>query len=134
MAAVSFYLIQQQIGQLELACRICRKSAMTGRQSLLVKFDQQDVLQQFDDLLWQFDPSSFIPHDIDDPSSPICLSLQIPDNFSGICLNLGEGIVDPKRFEHVLEIVENDEPARAHSRMRFRAYREQGIEPVVHQV
>ena len=42
--------------------------------------------------------------------------------------------MEPKRFSRVIEIIENNPEARAAGRLRFKAYREQGIEPVTHQV
>lgn len=134
MAEVGFYLIQQQIRQVDLACRICRKSIQAAQQPLLVKFDDLDALQQFDALLWQFDATSFVAHDIDDLNSPICLSLTLPEQFSGDCLNLGQAIIDPHRFQRVLEIVENTDSAKMAGRERFKAYRALGIEPVTYQV
>lgn len=134
MAEVSFYLIQQQIRQLDLACRICRKSIQSAQQPLLVKFDDAAQLQAFDLLLWQFDSSSFVAHDVDQINSPICLSLQIPEQFHGDCLNLGQQIVSPERFERILEIIENTEAAKMEGRNRFKAYRALGIKPLTHQV
>lgn len=134
MADVGFYLIQSQIRQVDLACRICRKSIQTAQQPLLVKFDELEIMQQFDALLWQFDPSSFVAHDIDNLTSPICLSLQLPEQFDGDCLNLGKTIVEPQRFGRVLEIIENTDTAKAAGRERFKAYRALGIEPVTYQV
>ena len=143
MADVSFYVIQTQISQAELACRICRKSFNTGQLPVLVKFEQQAELEQFDSLLWQFDAGSFIPHDVirndaaridDDSTSPIGLSMHVPENFQGICLNMGQHALEPTRFSRIIEIIENNTEARAAGRLRFKAYREQGIEPVTHQM
>lgn len=134
MAEVGFYLIQNQIRQLELACRICRKSIQTAQQPMLVKFDNTQLMQQFDSLLWQFDASSFVAHEVNNLHAPVCLSLQLPEQFDGDCLNLGARIVAPQRFRRVLEIVENTEPAKAMGRERFKAYRALGIEPVTYQV
>ena len=139
MAELNFYIIQNDISQAELACRICRKSISTGQTPVLVKFEQQAELKQFDSLLWQFDPSSFVPHDVlqkasDAITSPIGLSLYIPEQFRGICINLGQHAVDPTRFSRVIEIIENNDAARTAGRVRFKAYREQGIQPITYQV
>ncbi len=139
MAELNFYIIQNDISQADLACRICRKSISTGQTPVLVKFEQQAELEHFDSLLWQFDPSSFVPHDvvenaIDHAASPICLSLHIPEQFQGICLNLGQHAIDSTRFSRVIEIIENHDAARAAGRVRFKAYREQGIEPITYRV
>ncbi len=134
MADVNFYVIKTQMTQAELACRICRKSFNIGQLPVLVKFEQQAALEQFDHLLWQFDPLSFIPHDIDDSNSPICLSMQIPEPFQGICLNMGHHALEIQRFSRIIEIIENNDHARETGRLRFKAYRDQGIQPVTHHV
>lgn len=134
MSQVSFYLIQTQQRQVELACRLCRKTAQVEKIPLLVKFDQASHLDQFDALLWQFEPSSFVAHDVDDPSSPICLSLKTFENVKGFCLNLSEQAIDHKLFDRVIEIIENNEQSKAIGRQKFKAYREQGIEPVTFKV
>jgi DNA polymerase-3 subunit chi len=134
MAQVSFYLIQTQQRQAELACRVCRKIALVEKIPLLVKCAKAAELEHFDALLWQFEPSSFVAHDVDDTTSPICLSLQIPDSFQGFCLNLSDQVVDHSRFERVIEIIENNEQAKNIGRQKFKAYREQGIEPVTFKV
>ena len=139
MAELNFYIIQNDISQADLACRICRKSISTGQTPVLVKFEQQAELENFDSLLWQFDPSSFVPHDvvenaIDHAASPICLSLHIPEQFQGICINLGQHAIDSTRFSRVIEIIENNDTARVAGRVRFKAYREQGIEPITYRV
>lgn len=134
MADVNFYVIKTQMTQAELACRICRKSFNIGQLPVLVKFEQQAALEQFDHLLWQFDPLSFIPHDIDDSNSPICLSMQIPEPFQGICLNMGHHALEIQRFSRIIEIIENNDQARETGRLRFKAYRDQGIQPVTHHV
>lgn len=134
MAQVSFYLIQTQQRQAELACRVCRKTALVEKTPLLVTFSKAAELAQFDALLWQFEPSSFVAHDVDDPNSPICLSLTVPEKFKGFCLNFSEQALDHGRFDRVIEIIENNEQAKAIGRQKFKAYREQGIEPVTFKV
>lgn len=159
MSEVSFYVIQTQISQAELACRICRKSLSTGQVPVLVKFEQQAVLEEFDNLLWQFDASSFVPHDslssnslpsssvlngslsnkrapgvLENNISPIYLSLHIPEQFQGMCLNMGQQAVQAQKFNRVIEIIDNNPAAREAGRLRFKAYREQGIEPITHHV
>lgn len=129
MPQVTFYLIQNEQQQVELACRLCRKIALTEKKPLLVKFTQQHAMEQFDALLWQFEPTSFVPHDIDDTHAPICLSLTIPEQFEGYCINLGKDAISNQSLDRIIEIIENNEAAKQLGRDRFKTYREQGIEP-----
>lgn len=134
MTQVSFYLMQDQQRQVDLACRLCRKTVQKETAAVLVLFDSQQQLERFDALLWQFDPSSFVPHDIDDFSSPICLTREIPAAFQGTCLNLSSSLIRHQQAQRILEIVENNEAAKVEGRQRFKAYRELGLEPVTFKV
>lgn len=129
MTQVSFYLIQNQQRQAELACRLCRKTLQKERQPVLILCENRQQMETLDALLWQFDPLSFIPHDIDYPSSPICLSCQLPPQFQGICINLSGQAIQTGNVQRLLEIVENSEIAKAEGRQRFKAYRSMGLEP-----
>jgi DNA polymerase-3 subunit chi len=129
MTQVTFYLIQNEQPQADLACRLCRKIALTEQIPLLVKFSQQGHMEQFDAQLWQFEAASFVPHDIDDIRSPICLSLNVPEKFNGCCINLGENAVSLPGASRIIEIIENNEAAKQLGRERFKTYRDQGIEP-----
>lgn len=129
MTQVTFYLMQNEQRQADLACRLCRKIALTEKIPLLVKFSRQDQMEQFDALLWQFEAASFVPHDVDDIHSPICLSLQVPEQFSGCCINLGEDAVSMAKLDRVIEVIENNEAAKQLGRERFKTYRDMGIEP-----
>lgn len=126
---VSFYLIQNQQRQVDLACRLCRKTLQKERQPVLILCENQEQLETLDALLWQFDPLSFVPHDIDDPTSPICLSCQLPSQFQGLCINLSGQAIQAAGMQRLLEIVENSETAKAAGRQRFKAYRSMGLEP-----
>lgn len=129
MTQVTFYLIQNEQQQADLACRLCRKIALSEHIPLLVKFSQQSQMMQFDAQLWQFEPASFVPHDIDDTHSPICLSLQVPAQYNGCCINLGDDAVSLAGFSRIIEIIENNEAAKQLGRERFKTYRDLGIEP-----
>lgn len=135
MADVVFYLIQSAEQSIEsLACRLCRRVAIGAKTPVFVCFDDAAALHSFDQLLWSFEPDSFVPHAIDDAHAPVCLGLQPPDDFKGCCLNLASRAVDTERFERVLEIIGADDAAKAQGRQRFRDYRQAGLVPQTHQV
>ena len=129
MTQVSFYLIQNEQRLADLACRLCRKTLQKDPQPVLLLCASRQQLEQLDALLWQFDPVSFIPHDIDDPASPICLSCTVPEQFQGICINLSNQPLQAPGMQRIMEIVENNEQAKADGRQRFKAYRSMGLEP-----
>ncbi len=136
MADVLFYVLQSTEQSVEtLACRLCRRVAITAKQPLFVRFSRQQDLEQFDQWLWSFEPDSFVPHAIDDLHAPICLGLLTPPTgFSGCCLNLADDAVDISAFERVLEIIGTDEHAKLRGRQRFRDYRQAGSSPQTHHI
>ncbi|HEV7432311.1 MAG TPA: DNA polymerase III subunit chi, partial [Steroidobacteraceae bacterium] len=93
----------------------------------------------FDDLLWTFADRSFIPHealgpDSDWEESPVLLSAKgEPAAPPQVIVNLATAVPPGvERAARVIEIVDAD-PARRHSgRLRFKHYRELGVEPVTH--
>lgn len=135
MADVVFYVIQSAEQSIEsLACRLCRRVAISAKMPVFVRFDHQDAVAKFDQLLWSFEPDSFVPHAIDDVHAPVCLGLQPPAGFQGCCLNLADDAVDATGFARVLEIIGADEAAKLHGRQRFRDYRQAGWSPQTHHV
>ena len=138
--AVNFYLLNDdKVSQETFACRLCQRALSEGL-PLFVWCESQESMERFDQLLWTFQASSFIPHDIDDVNVPICLGLSIPDAFikaSGQkvgCLNLSQNAVDAKLFDRVLEIIEANDAAKIAGRERFKGYKTQGITPTTHQI
>lgn len=139
-SAVSFYLLNdEKVNQEAFACRLCQRALSEGLR-LFVWCDSMESMERFDQLLWTFQASSFIPHEVDDPQAPICLGLTVPEAFLKStgqkvgCLNLSSRAVDATLFDRVLEIIEANDAAKAAGRERFKGYKQQGITPTTHQI
>lgn len=138
-SAVSFYLLNDaQANREAFACRLCQRALQEGL-TLFVLCESHDAMERFDQLLWTFQASSFVPHEIDDPKAPICLGLSIPEAFLKSeqkvgCLNLTNEAVEAAQFDRVLEIIEANDVAKAAGRERFKGYKQQGITPTTHQI
>lgn len=137
MSKVSFYLIEKKpLRQADLACRLCQKIYPKHRIWFYCK--TQTMLEDWDLNLWNFDPSSFLPHAIDDLLQPICLSLQPPNISFDVCFNLSGQVINldqlPNSDIHIIEIIENNEQDKQIARERFKQYRQLGIEPVIHRI
>lgn len=131
---VSFYALKKGSLQdaLLFACRLTDKAQQLGHRVHILARDEEQ-LRQLDELLWQFRPESFIPHQ--------CLTgAEVPDD---IRVTLGTGSVLPEhrevliclaekvwehhgRFTDIREIVPADESERVLGRQRYRFYQEQG--------
>ncbi len=130
MAKISFYLFEKSPErQVESACRLCRKILRQSARIWLLCEDAE-LRQQLDERLWTFDTSGFIPHGIDQPQAGVCISAQLPDAQDWIIFNFNNQALEQySKFSHIIEIIENNEPAKIIGREKFKQYRRLGIEP-----
>ena len=88
MTQISFYLFEKSNErQVESACRLTRK--ILNQHAKIWWYCTDSNLQiELDELLWTFDPQSFIPHGIDDIESSVCISAQLPPNHDWIIFKI----------------------------------------------
>jgi len=94
------------------------------------------VLEQFNELLWTFSPTSFIPHCIiqDAPQlvnvTPVILSDQIPsDSHYDVLLNLHQQHPPLfNQFNRIIEIAGISHEDKLAARERYRFYKDAGYE------
>ena len=122
------------------ACLAMRK-AQRLNVSACVLLETDDELRRFDNMLWAFEPTSFIPHGrpntLDMQRGGVALSTHaadLPDAELLVLLTHGAPI-DTKalmeRFPKIIDIVGRDDPELTEGRHRYVAYKRQGIEPTV---
>jgi len=122
--------------RLEYACRLTRKIVNAGQANaaapLVVFCQDEERLQQFDDLLWQFSPTDFIPHvRATDPlakDTPVLLTAddaRLPVHH--LLLNLDDA-PPPffSRYVRLLEVVSLLDDDKLKARERFTFYRDRG--------
>lgn len=122
-------------------CRLLRKGYLKGAR-LVVRVDAQ-ALASLDTALWTLAPGEFIPHGREGDAvsvlqrSPIQLYTELPDSLEGtanqVLVNLRASMPPGyERFGRVIEVVTLQEDDRLHARERWKAYKQQGIELVRH--
>ena len=134
MTRADFYLIAKPRfleKPLLLVCELARKANDSGQPLLIFAASaaQADVL---DELLWEFDPDAYIPHQIagtdeDDDITPVLIvppELQAP--MRALVINLRNEAVAGE-FARVLEVVPADESARGPLRERWKQYKDRGL-------
>ena len=129
MTQISFYLFEKSNArQVESACRLCRK--ILNQQAKIWWYCTDSNMQiELDEMLWTFDPQSFIPHGIDDIESSVCISAQLPPSHDCIIFNFNHHALEQiQNIRHIIEIVENNESAKQIGREKFKMYRQFGIE------
>lgn len=136
---VDFYLIEstEQGSRDELVCRLLEKAYMKGHQ-IIVYCNDRNHAETLDELLWQFRPDSFIPHNLQgegpDPPPPVQIGCQqAPRGFYDILINLADEIPEFHRgFRRLIEIVGLDEKEKHQSRQHYKQYRQWGYELNTH--
>jgi DNA polymerase-3 subunit chi len=134
MARADFYLIAKPRfldKPLLLVCELARKANDSG-QPLLIYAASAAQAELLDELLWEFDPDAYVPHQIagtddDDDITPVLIvppELQAP--MRPLVLNLRAEPVSGD-FTRVLEVVPADESARGPLRERWTHYKARGL-------
>ena len=135
MPRADFYLIAKPRfleTPLLLVCELARKANDSG-QSLVILASSQQQAELLDELLWEFDPDAYIPHQIagvdeDDDLTPVLIAPPESDvPMRPLVLNLRDGAVDGA-VERVLEVVPADASAREPLRARWKQYKDRGFE------
>jgi DNA polymerase-3 subunit chi len=126
---IDFYILSQTDLQADwlFACKLVEKAYEKGHQIYIHCNNQQDAFE-FDELLWQFNPSSFIPHHIQGegpkPPPPVQIGYEDkPSHIRDILINLSDSI--PKQFlqfQRVCEIVREDEQQKRIKREHYKFY------------
>lgn len=127
---ISFYLFENSTErQVESACRLCRK-ILNQHPQIWLHCTDSELQTELDEKLWTFDQLSFIPHGIDTPNSAVCISAELPPSKDWIVFNFNNHALEQTQdFRHIIEIIENNEPAKQIGREKFKLYRRLGIEP-----
>ncbi|HEY6515415.1 MAG TPA: DNA polymerase III subunit chi [Steroidobacteraceae bacterium] len=136
---VDFYVIEEaaSAARLKVACRLVEKAYLASQRALIWHADRTE-LEALDELLWTFADGSFVPHEWltsnGAAEAPVMLSAGSPPTGAfDFVVNLA---ADPPPFLHlsrrIAEIIDGDEGRRRAGRLRFKAYRELGIDPATH--
>jgi len=124
--------------RLRTACHVTQRHYMAGH-ALIIYTQDEKRLRRFDQWLWRFEPTAFIPHvfhdDANAAAAAIVLSSQNPslvlaqrnDHQTPWLLNLD--LDCPPSYEHfarILEIVSEHEADKQAARERWRQYQAAG--------
>ncbi|SEJ42541.1 DNA polymerase III subunit chi [Frateuria terrea] len=134
MPRADFYLIDKprfREQPLLLVCELARRAYAAQQPTLILVHDFEQA-EALDELLWDFDPDAYIPHqlagDDDDANTAVLIvppGIETPDR--PLLINLREAC-PAGRFERVLEVVAAEPDARTGSRDRWREYQQRGFQ------
>jgi len=140
---IDFYVLGAPDGRARLvtACRLAEKAFEQGLR-VAVRTASPSQTAEVDDLMWTFSDRSFVPHGIwpAEPgfaaATPVLIAYgALPDSHCDVLINLADDMPsDTGRYARVCEVIAGDEDAKRSARLRWRGYRDAGLEPDTHQL
>ncbi|MCU0957979.1 MAG: DNA polymerase III subunit chi [Hydrogenophaga sp.] len=135
LAQVAFHINASD--KIEYTCRLLRKAYLKGSRCQVLA--SQDDLQALDAALWVRAAGEFLAHSTDGDAlavrerSLLHLGRLAPSGLRVlVILGDDEPPLDMGDVERVIEVVSTQEADKARARLRWKAYRLRGIEPVRH--
>lgn len=137
MTRVDFYVVENAAREQHdrTLCRVIEKAFSRGHQ-IYVALDSEPAMQAFDDLLWRYQDTSFVPHGSVRDNTPVVLGMdaaqcKVADVLVNFCADVP---VAASRFERVVETAGFDDDTRRAARARYRHYQERGFPLNTHKV
>ncbi|WP_206483410.1 DNA polymerase III subunit chi [Thalassotalea sp. G2M2-11] len=135
---VMFYLLDNEVSEQKMQLAFlhsCFQAAYYYRQRQKVFIYCQDQTQahHIDELLWSFEPDSFVPHNLigEGPKqgAAVEISWQPPTNRRAVLINLTSTVPNfAHQFSQIIDFVPSDEQLKQSARERYKAYRQLGFQ------
>jgi len=142
MTRIDFYIVEQ--GSVEATenfiCRLTEKAWSQNNSVYMHTIDEQHATK-YDELLWNFNETSFIPHQLtaaDCHEKTVLIGHQAEVDISqhhDVLINLNHAAPSFfSQFERVAEIINADETSKAKGRERYQFYRDRGYALETHKM
>jgi DNA polymerase-3 subunit chi len=140
MTRVDFYVLENPTADTHdrMICRVVEKAWQQGH-GVYVQCPDAAAARAFDELLWRFQDTSFVPHALEgeaDADTPIVIGIAAggavaPD----VLVNLDRAVPEAaSSYARVIESAGFDDDSRAAARVRYRHYQERGFPLNTHKV
>ncbi|AWB68245.1 DNA polymerase III subunit chi [Saccharobesus litoralis] len=144
MSQVTFYLLPEETqpnntespAESPIAAHIdfaCRLTAQLYRENkkVFIFTDNQQQAEAVDEHLWQFEPDSFVAHNLQGEGpkfgTPVEIGCQAPRSGRPILINLSQHMPDfVGRFNQTFDFVPAEEKLKQQARERYKQYRAAG--------
>jgi DNA polymerase III subunit chi len=135
MTRIDFYVLEDPALDRHdrMLCRVIEKAWQQGH-GIYVHCDDLERAREFDDLLWRFQDTSFVPHALDGEGeiaadTPILIGTA-PQRAAkpDVLINLSSVVSEAaSSFTRVVETAGYDDTTRGAARARYRHYQESGF-------
>ena len=135
---VLFYVLSSHTpeARMQFLAKLLNK-VWSERRNCDVRFADLSEAQRFDLQLWDYRPSSFIPHAVaQEMPAPIQLyGAQITQSCGDVLVNLHPELASNiMSYQRNIEILDQSEYLIEMGRIRWKQYKKQGLEPTVHKL
>ena len=136
---VDFYVLDESALTAEqLACRLALMAWEQGHR-IAVLTETTEHANKLDELMWNYPAGRFLPHTAKagDARGPVSIGtpdMPLPGDREVIINLTSTAIAEPGSYKRLLEIVPGNPSQRSVSRLKFRAYRDQGLDPASHPI
>ncbi|MBR9726559.1 DNA polymerase III subunit chi [Shewanella intestini] len=140
MPQAQFFLMPESIQSSaidDLYLAACQLAEQHYRQQQWVYIHCKDKQQAhaIDELLWQFEPSSFVPHNLKGEGlytgSPVEIGFDPvgPNKSRQLLINLADQVPQfAVNLPHIIDFVAQDHALKQHARQRYRQYQQLGMQ------
>ncbi|MEM7542756.1 MAG: DNA polymerase III subunit chi [Pseudomonadota bacterium] len=139
MTRIDFYVLDQPSRDQHdrLICQIVEKAWKTGHK-LYIRCADATQVHGFDELLWTFKDTSFLPHAVDKDANqePIVVGVDGEQAVGDrVLVNMAHEVPDFfSRFERIVESAGFDEVSRAAARAKYKFYKTRGFALETHRI
>lgn len=131
-----FFVLKQDESQakpddhLVLAAKIAAEQYRNG-QRIFICVDNNETACAIDEIIWSFDPDSFVPHNLQGEGpkggAPVEIGITPPVGNRKVLINLAKNVPDYiRRFNQVFDFVPVEPVAKQAARERFKKLRQLG--------
>ncbi|WP_111979101.1 DNA polymerase III subunit chi [Algibacillus agarilyticus] len=138
MSQILFYLLPETDkapattvpAHIDFACRLAAK-LYRQKSKIFIYTDNQQDAELVDEHLWQFEPESFVAHNLQGEGpkfgTPVEIGFKPPTSGRPILINLSQNMPDfIRRFNQTFDFVPADETLKQQARERYKQYRAAG--------
>lgn len=113
--------------------------AWERKQKVFIITASENSGQQLDELMWKYPEGRFLPHtkagDQDVGKAPVSIGLLSDLKPADVVINLcPQAVPQAEEFTRILEIVPFIKEERQTSRVKYKSYRNMGLEPQTHEI
>lgn len=137
MTRVDFYVLETSAAHEHerMLCRVVEKAWKRGHE-VYVQCGDEAAVTSFDEALWRFHDTSFVPHGREGEGAPVVIGTTAANAVNpDVLVNLAAAVpTSASGFQRVIESAGYDDTSRSAARERYRYYQDRGFPLNTHKI